>query len=49
MSNLYGIEKVNDLKPCSRGAKSWGVRRKAKPVKKKAKKPANQEKIQVIV
>lgn len=48
MSNLYGIEKINDLKPCSKGDKSWGVRRKAKPVKRKIRKPANHEKIQVI-
>ena len=46
MNNLYGVERIDDLKPCSRGMK-WGVRRKAKPVKKK-KKPKDTNKIQVI-
>ena len=46
MDKMYSIEHIDDLKPCSRSA-HWGVRRKAKPVKKK-KKPKNNDKIQVI-
>ena len=49
MANLYGIEKIDDLKPCSRGVRNWGVRRKAKPAKRKGKKPKTNDKIQVIV
>lgn len=48
MNDSYGVEKIDDLKPCSKSPKGWGVRRKAKPVKRKIKKPKNHEKIQVI-
>ena len=46
MKDFYSVERIDDLKPCSRGIK-LGVRRKAKLVKKH-KKQKDTNKIQVI-